>query len=228
MLTRRFFVGAGSLAALSGLAACSSTNTARLDASPVASSYTVMPAFYGPMPGERFPIPAVPEGVVPADYWRRRVPDPTGETPGTIVVDPSNYYLYLVEGGGTAMRYGVGVGREGFGWSGDAIIKVKKEWPVWVPPKEMIARDPALEPYSLENGGHPPGLGNPLGARALYLFDGGRDTFYRIHGTNEPRSIGNSVSSGCIRLLNQDIIDLYNRVPTGTRVVVLPAGRGMV
>jgi lipoprotein-anchoring transpeptidase ErfK/SrfK len=121
------------------------------------------------------------------------------------------------------MRYGVGVGREGFGWNGVARIQMKREWPRWTPPAEMIARQPELEPY---RRGMEPGLENPLGARALYLFQNGRDTLYRLHGTNEPRSIGSNVSSGCVRLVNQDIIDLYSRTPLGTRVVVLPATAG--
>lgn len=111
-----------------------------------------------------------------------------------------------------------GVGREGFGWAGAATILHKAAWPRWTPPAEMVARDPHLEPY---RHGMKPGLKNPLGARALYLFQNGRDTLYRLHGTNDPRSIGKNVSSGCIRLLNQDVIDLYRRAPVGTRVVVL-------
>ena len=128
---------------------------------------------------------------------------------------------------GRAIRYGVGVGKQGFGWSGDATINSKQEWPDWYPPKEMIARQPDLRGklVELQSGlGVPGGPRNPLGARAMYLWQGNKDTLYRIHGTNEPWTIGHSVSSGCIRMINQDVIDLYARVPVGTKVKVLPAG----
>ena len=123
------------------------------------------------------------------------------------------------------MRYGVGLGREGFGWNGTATIERKAQWPTWTPPAEMIAREPELEEY---RNGMPPGLGNPLGARALYLYQNGRDTLYRLHGTQEAYSIGRAVSSGCVRLLNQDIIDLHMRVPTGSRVVVRPPSQSLL
>jgi len=135
------------------------------------------------------------------------------------VRDPTNRFLYLVENGGQSMRYGIGVGREGFAWSGTAVVHDKQEWPKWFPPPEMVARDPKVAPYA---NGMEGGIKNPIGARALYLWQGNKDTLFRLHGTNEPSSIGHAVSSGCIRLLNQDIIDLYDRVPTGTKVVVLP------
>ncbi|WP_454001790.1 L,D-transpeptidase [Afipia felis] len=151
---------------------------------------------------------------------RQYVDDPTGQSPGTIVVDPANHYLYLVQQGGKALRYGVGVGRAGMAWSGTANVAYKREWPSWTPTKNMIARDPKT--YSKWAKGMDGGEANPLGARALYLFQGGKDTLYRIHGTNEPWSIGKSMSSGCIRMMNQDVIDLYRRIPKGTKVVVLP------
>jgi lipoprotein-anchoring transpeptidase ErfK/SrfK len=231
MISRRAFFSSGAVTVVTAVAGCTAAEAPAPvlteAAPPRLPSRMVtpleMPAFYGPMPEERFPIPAVPPGIVPPEYWRSRVPDPTGEAPGTIVVDPAAFYLHLVEDGGTAMRYGVGVGRQGFGWSGDARVQYKRRWPTWTPPAEMIERDPSLEPFSAANGGQPSGLDNPLGARALYLFQDGRDTLYRIHGTNEPRSIGRAVSAGCIRLLNQDIIDLHDRVPDGTRVVVRSA-----
>ncbi|MGV6871721.1 L,D-transpeptidase [Pseudochelatococcus sp. B33] len=175
---------------------------------------------YAELPAERFPIPAVELAEIDPELLRREVAYPTSEEPGTLVVDPGNHFLYLVRPGGRAIRYGVGVGRDGFDWNGRATIRRKTEWPVWTPPAEMIKRQPELEEYRY---GMPPGLDNPLGARALYLYQGDRDTLYRIHGTNDPSSIGQSMSSGCIRLLNQDIIDLYNRVPLGTKVVVLQA-----
>ena len=143
------------------------------------------------------------------------VDDPTGESPGTIVVDTKQRYLYLVLADGKAQRYGVGVGREGFGWTGRVAVGRKAEWPTWTPPAEMRKRQPHL-PVSMKGGPN-----NPLGARALYLYDGGRDTIFRIHGSNEPGTIGHAVSSGCIRMRNEDVIELYSRAPVGTRVVVM-------
>lgn len=197
------------------LAACQQT------ASRGAKPETALPRFadlYPPLPDEPFPIPGVAQGVIPARYIRQQVDYSTPERAGTIVVDPGAKHLYLVQEGGKAMRYGVGVGREGFDWNGAAAIQLKRAWPRWTPPAEMILRQPELEQY---RNGMTASLENPLGARALYLFQNGRDTLYRIHGTNEPRSIGTNVSSGCVRLVNQDIIDLFERVPTGSRVVVL-------
>ena len=136
----------------------------------------------------------------------------TKEAPGTIIVDTPNTFLYLVLGNGKAMRYGIGVGREGFTWSGTHPVVRKAEWPDWYPPQEMIARQPYLPRMTAG------GPGNPLGARAMYI--GG--TEYRIHGTNDPSTIGKNVSSGCIRLTNEDVIDLYNRVQVGAKVIVLP------
>ncbi len=143
------------------------------------------------------------------------VQNPTNEPPGTIVVDTSSRHLYLVQPGGSAIQYGIGVGRQGFDWKGIARVGRKSEWPRWIPPKEMLKRRPDL-PEEMDGG-----LENPLGARALYLFKGNKDTLFRIHGTNEPDSIGKAVSSGCIRMMNADVIDLYNRVKIGTRVVVM-------
>jgi lipoprotein-anchoring transpeptidase ErfK/SrfK len=178
-------------------------------------------AMYGPMPNERFPIPAVDLKRVPSRFYRQVVDDPTGERPGTIVVDTSSFYLYLVRPGGKALRYGVGLGRQGFEWSGRATVQWKQAWPKWTPPDEMIARQPELVKWSSANGGQPPGLDNPLGARALYIFKDGEDTLYRLHGTPEFWTIGKAVSSGCVRLMNQDIIDLYDRVPTPTPILVI-------
>jgi lipoprotein-anchoring transpeptidase ErfK/SrfK len=149
---------------------------------------------------------------LPANLKRQLVDYPTKEPAGTIVIDTPNTYLYLVLGGGKAIRYGIGVGREGFTWSGAERVSRMKEWPDWFPPAEMIERQPYL-PRMMAGG-----PGNPLGARALYLGH----TLYRVHGTNQPSTIGKNVSSGCIRLLNEDIEDLYSRVQVGTRVVVLP------
>ena len=149
---------------------------------------------------------------LPARLKRQIVSYATREAPGTVIIDTPNTYLYLVLGGGQAVRYGIGVGRDGFTWSGVQSITKKAEWPDWTPPPEMIARQPYL-PRQMAGG-----PGNPLGARAMYL--GG--TVYRIHGTNAPQSIGTRVSSGCIRLTNEDVSDLYSRVNVGTKVVVLP------
>ena len=143
------------------------------------------------------------------------VPNPTKQPAGTIVIDTASRHLYLVERDGQALQYGIGVGREGFSWHGTAKVQRKAEWPGWTPPAEMLKRRPDL-PLHMEGG-----IDNPLGARALYLFNGKGDTGYRIHGTNEPDTIGKAVSSGCIRMMNADVIDLYNRVPVGARVVVL-------
>ena len=140
--------------------------------------------------------------------------------PGTIVVSTSERRLYLVLGNGQALRYGIGVGRDGFRWSGVHRITAKKEWPAWTPPAQMLRRRPDL-PRHMAGG-----IENPLGARAIYLYEGNKDTLYRIHGTNQPEYIGASISSGCIRLTNEDAIDLYNRVKVGTIVVVLDPKKG--
>jgi len=143
------------------------------------------------------------------------VRNPTQEPPGTIVVDTRSRHLYLIQPNGSAIRYGIGVGRSGFEWKGVAHVERKSEWPSWFPPKEMLARRPDL-PDHMDGG-----LDNPLGARALYLYQGDKDTLFRIHGTNEPQTIGKAVSSGCIRMMNADAVDLYNRVEVGARVVVV-------
>ena len=181
-------------------------------------------SLYAAVDDNQFHVPAVTLSQVDPAFLRRTVYYPTREARGTIIIDPQNHYLYFIEGDGKAVRYGVGVGRQGFGWSGVASIHDKQQWPDWYPPKEMLARQPELmrRMSQLRSGiGMPGGLGNPLGARALYLWEGNKDTLYRIHGTNEPWTIGHSVSSGCIRMLNQDVMDLYDRAPVGAKVVVL-------
>lgn len=182
---------------------------------------------YDALPNERFPIPAVQIEQLDQRLWRAEVANTTGEAAGTLVVDTPDKYLYFTQADGSAMRYGigVGVGREGFAWSGRARVAYKRQWPRWTPPDSMVARQPELEPYSIANGGMAPGLQNPLGSRALYIHQGGVDTLYRIHGTPEEGSIGRSVSSGCIRMINQDVIDLHDRVRTARRSSSSPTAR---
>ena len=187
-------------------------------ASATAAPLPLFPFFMTP-PMEAAPPPAAAEPQdedrafeLPARLRRQVVSYPTREAPGTVIIDTPNTYLYLVLGNGQAMRYGIGVGRDGFTWSGAQTITRKAEWPDWTPPPEMIARQPYL-PRHMAGG-----PGNPLGARAMYL--GG--TIYRIHGTNAPETIGTRVSSGCLRLTNEDVKDLYSRVSVGTKVIVRP------
>ncbi len=219
---RRFVTGSASLL---GLAVTGCTTTDVFSDKPVEPKEPSIPpnyvAAYGPMPQEQFPLPSVDLNKVPRKFWRRQIDYTTPYPVGTIIVDTSTFFLYLVEEGGTAMRYGVGLGRAGFSWSGEGRIAWKQEWPKWTPPAEMIEREPELEKWSAANGGMPPGLDNPLGARALYIFEGNVDTLYRIHGSPEYWSIGTAVSSGCVRLMNQDIIDLYARVPKGSTLIVV-------
>lgn len=199
-----------SMAVLLGLTAliagCSSDGSVRLFSSE-----------YNAVKDAGYQLPRIPIDQVLDKYHRQIVKYQTTEAPGTIIVDTKEKFLYFVMDNGKAIRYGIGVGREGFGWSGNARIAMKREWPKWTPPGEMIKRQPQLAKWA---SGMPGGLENPLGARALYLFDKSGDTGYRLHGTPEWQSIGKAMSSGCIRLLNQDIIDLYNRAQNGAKVVV--------
>jgi lipoprotein-anchoring transpeptidase ErfK/SrfK len=189
--------------------------------SAAAAPLPLFPFFQQPTQAAPPPVQAAPSDdedatfTLPARLKRQVVNYPTREAPGTIIIDTPNTYLYLVLGNGQAMRYGIGVGREGFTWSGTQTIAKKAEWPDWTPPPEMIARQPYL-PRHMTGG-----PGNPLGARAMYLGS----SVYRIHGTNAPHTIGTRVSSGCLRLVNEDVIDLYNRVSVGTKVIVLPMDR---
>lgn len=176
-------------------------------------------AMYGPLPDDRFPIPATDISNVEPRFLRQQVDYHRSEVPGTIVIDTANRFLYLVQEGGKALRYGIGVGKEGLEFEGTATVGRKAQWPRWTPTQNMIRREP--DRYAKYAGGMEPGITNPLGPRALYLYKDGRDTLFRIHGTTEPWSIGLAVSSGCIRLFSQDIVDLYSRVPTGAPVVVL-------
>ena len=188
---------------------------AALLATPVAASPLSLFPFerpQAPQANSYAPVETEEATELPSRFKRQVVSYPTHEAPGTIVVDTPNTYLYFVLGGGRAIRYGIGVGREGFTWAGIKHVEKKAEWPDWHPPQEMLERQPYLPRFMAG------GPGNPLGARAMYLSG----SVYRIHGTNAPQTIGQRVSSGCIRLTNEDVQDLYSRVPVGARVVVLP------
>lgn len=175
--------------------------------------------YYAARTAEKFPVEAVDTSHIDQQFLKQVVDYRSPHPAGTVVVDPHRRFLYLVQKGGKAIRYGVGVGREGLAFAGTGTVQEKKEWPHWTPTAAMIARDPKR--YAKWAAGMAGGATNPLGARALYLFKNGQDTRYRIHGTTEPDSIGKAVSSGCIRMMNQDVIDLYGRVPLGAKVVVL-------
>ena len=214
-LSRRAFIAALPLA----LAACTTTRGLIEGPAPTFDWQKQTPQqMYGPLKDGDNVIPAVDLKRIKPEFYRQVVRYQTDQKPGTIIVDPQAHFLYLVQPGGWAIRYGIGVGRQGFAWHGDAIIRYRQQWPVWRPPAEMIDREPQLKKY---RDGMPGGLDNPLGARALYLYQGWVDTLYRIHGTNKPWTVGTSVSSGCIRMINQDAVDLYSRVPLNTRVVVM-------
>ena len=168
----------------------------------------------GIIPDQPFDIEIVDLRNIPPEYRRQVVAYSGQEQPGTLVVDARMRFLYDVIAPGRAVRYGIAVGRDGASWAGEAIVGRKAKWPNWTPTANMRRRNPKLP---VQQAGGP---GNPLGARALYLYQGGRDTLYRIHGTNEPWSIGKAASSGCIRMLNEDVFELFGSVPLGTRVVV--------
>ncbi|HXV31851.1 MAG TPA: L,D-transpeptidase family protein [Sinorhizobium sp.] len=247
---RRFLRGSGLAIASVGLAGCtSSMNTDRfrqqtmpvfrnpaleehwiepgaaIIEGPVPTGLPPQDAYYADVYAAKedggFLLPAVPYRQIDPRFYRQEVNDPFGEAPGTIVVDTADRYLYHVQPGGRATRYGVGLGREGFAWSGRGVIQWKQRWPKWTPPESMIARQPVLAKYSADKGGMPGGLDNPLGSRALYIFQNGQDTLYRVHGTPEWQSIGKAVSSGCVRMLNQDVVDLYDRVRGKAPILVV-------
>ncbi|AGF76118.1 L,D-transpeptidase [Bartonella vinsonii] len=178
-----------------------------------------MQALYGPVTNEPYLLPAIDLSTIEPKFWRQEVLYYTSYPPGTLVIDTQECFLYLIGKNGKALRYGIGVGKEGLAFEGEGVVQRKRRWPNWAPTAAMMAREP--ERYGHLGKGMPPGADNPLGARALYLFKNGQDTLFRIHGSHESWSIGRAISSGCIRLLNQDIIDLYDRVPVGARVVVL-------
>ena len=210
-LSRRSFLAGSALTlGAAGLGGCASDTVLLAEAAKT----------YGPMPDEKFAIPAVDISKVNPKYYRQLVRYETREAPGTIVVDPRNYYVYRIEDGGMATRYGANVGRDGFLWNGDAYVGRKSEWATWTPPKEMIKRQPEAAQYAK---GMPGGLDNPLGARTLHLYQNGAYTLYTIYATRDAESIGTGITSGCVGLLSQDMIHLYARTPVKTKVVVLPA-----
>jgi lipoprotein-anchoring transpeptidase ErfK/SrfK len=182
-------------------------------AAPLSAPTTHSGGLFGPLASGQAQVADtdIDAGLSP-ELQRQLVNYPTGASAGSVIIDTEQTFLYFVLGDGKAIRYGIGVGREGFTWSGTETVTRKSEWPDWTPPAEMISRQPYLARWMAG------GEGNPLGARAMYLGN----TVYRIHGTNSPSTIGKHVSSGCIRLLNEDVIDLYNRVNVGARIIVLP------
>lgn len=210
---RGFLLGVGG----SMLAACVPTEMDIVQAPPEPDPGFAFAEIYASRADGNRTVPAIDVESFHPGLLRTRVDFATDQAPGTIIIDTTGPFLYFVEPEGMATRYGIAIGREGFGWKGTGHIARTARWPGWTPPPEMIERDPSLEKW---RGGMPGGLTNPLGARALYIYFGGRDSGYRIHGTNQPKSIGWAASSGCFRMLNQDVIDLYDRTATGAKVIV--------
>ena len=183
-------------------------------------NHAELTAMYSPVDDKKFKIPGVDYTKIDPKFLRTKIPLKSDEAPGTIIVDPGNFYVYRIEGDGMATRYGANVGREGFLWHGEAYVGRKAEWPVWTPPPEMIKRQPEAAQYAK---GMPGGLDNPLGARVLYLYQNGRYTLYTIYSTIFPDTIGSGITSGCTGLLTQDMMDLYDRTAIKTKVIVRPA-----
>jgi lipoprotein-anchoring transpeptidase ErfK/SrfK len=234
-LSRRSFLSGLSVVATSSLAACTQTPK-NVFVSPVGSAQAGNPpvsepivqqnpgpgydyeAIYASMEDGGYHLPAIPYRSVKPRFLRCLVDDPTGEPAGTLVVNTNERLLFLVLKNGKALQYGVGLGRSGFSWKGRAVVQWKRKWPTWTPPRSMINRNPELEKWAK---GMPPGLHNPMGSRALYIFEKGEDTLYRIHGSPDWQSIGKAASSGCVRMFNQDVIDLYEHVPSKTPLLVI-------
>lgn len=208
---RSFLLGSAAGAGVLGLGGCVSADF---------MSLAEAEKIYGPVADPKFPIPAVDVTKIDQKYYRRVVPYESSEEPGTIIVDPSKYYVYRIEGEGKATRYGANVGREGFLWNGEAYVGRKGEWPTWTPPREMIKRQPEVAKYAR---GMPGGPENPLGARTLYLYQKGVYTLYTLYSTSDPETIGTNLTSGCTGLMTQDMFHLYDRTPVNTKVIVLPA-----
>lgn len=221
MNRRHVLLGSAGILSLALGGCATSASTTKIATATIEQPRTVpddVAAMYASVTDDRFPIRASNMALVPQRYWRQDVPDPTGEAAGTVVVDTAERYLYHVRNDGMATRYGVGIGAAGFAWSGRAHIAYKREWPKWTPPSDMIARHPELEIYRY---GMEPGPDNPMGPRALYIHKGNEDTLYRIHGNPDERTIGQAISSGCVRLLPQDIIHLYDHVKSGSPLLVV-------
>jgi lipoprotein-anchoring transpeptidase ErfK/SrfK len=221
MRTRTSMIASGLLAMLA-LSGCSTTSDTKQVAAVRTQTNAIFSDSYGAVTDAGYALPAIPISRMDKKFYRQIVDFDTKERPGTIIVNTRERFLYYILPGGKAVRYGIGVGKQGFAWAGEAYVAWKQEWPTWHPPKEMAERKPDVARY-VENG-MGPGLSNPLGARAMYLFnDKGQDTLFRLHGTPEWASIGTAASSGCIRMINQDVIDLYSRVRPGreTKVVVI-------
>ncbi|EYS94706.1 hypothetical protein H704_00903 [Bartonella bacilliformis Peru38] len=218
LLSRRIFLIAAPLV----LAGCLTpqSNVSRFPSQQAWYVPEEVQALYGVVTNEPHFLPAIDLTTIHPKFWRQQVDYETTYPPGTLVIDTEKCFLYLIGENGKALRYGIGVGKEGLAFQGTGVIQYKRQWPSWRPTTAMMAREP--ERYGHLGEGMPAGPDNPLGARALYLFQDGKDTLFRIHGSHETWSIGQAISSGCIRLLNQDIIDLYDRVPNGSHVVVLP------
>jgi lipoprotein-anchoring transpeptidase ErfK/SrfK len=225
MLNRRSFVALGGMGLL---AACASPNPEpEASMAMPAPPPPPLPAFYDAVTDEPFPIPAIEPGTLDPRLWRQEVDNPwPNSSYGTIIIDPDAALLYFSEKDGRATRYGVAVGADGFSWTGTARLQFRREWPRWNVPADTIKRKPELERYSVANGGMAPGPENPMGSRALYLFENGVDTLYRIHGGADAPHLGKAVSSGCIRMLDQDVIHLYKVAVHGCDVVVLPSLTG--
>jgi len=223
MRIRTSMIASGlALLALAGCSTTSETKVAANDAPAVVETSEIFTDSYNSMTDAGYTLPAIPISRLDKKFHRQIVSFDTAERPGTIIVNTRERFLYYILPRGKAVRYGIGVGKQGFAWSGEAYVAWKQEWPNWHPPKEMAARKPDIAKYV--EAGMGPGLNNPLGARAMYLFnEKGQDTLFRLHGTPEWASIGTAASSGCIRLMNQDVIDLYRRVQPGrqTKVVVI-------
>lgn len=213
-----------------GLAACVPTQPVAVvpvaQPEPVVAAPPVLPPNqnYAALVDGKYNLPAIPTEKVPTEYQRQIVDFLSNEAPGTVIINPRSKHLYFIMGDNKAIRYGVSVGKSGFEWSGEALVTGRRQWPTWTPPKEMIERNPKLEKWAK---GQPGGLTNPMGARALYLTTNGVDYGYRIHGTPDWWSIGKNASSGCIRMINQDVIDLFSRVPSNAKVIVMTAAGEM-
>jgi lipoprotein-anchoring transpeptidase ErfK/SrfK len=187
---------------------------------PVGRPLPAIAGSYGQLDDHGHLLPAIPVEDVDPSYLRREVAYDGPEKPGTIIVETRSRHLFLVLGHGKAMRYGVGIGRQGYAWKGKGVIRYKRSWPKWTPSDGYVAERPDMKMFSASYGGLVGGINNPLGARALYIFQNGKDTLYRVHGTPDWKSVGKNVSSGCVRMFNQDVIDLYSRVRDGAEIIV--------